>query len=135
MVKKENGSIRLGLVFGVPIMGAILYLIVAAGINFLFVDKIIPIEYMGLISKLLLFAMSILVCKIIKGRVRGEGFINSVIGDFIFCLLILITGVVCGTGEIDVAGFVICILISSIGCFLLFIKEKKYGKMHKKRRK
>ena len=135
MTKREGDSIKLGLILSISLLGAIIYLIVSLGINYLFISEIIPPTFMGVMSKLTLFIIGIWVGKIIKGKTREDKFINSILGVIIFTLLILIVAIACAGWEIDIAGIVICILISIIGCFILFVKYDKYSKMNKKRKK
>ena len=135
MRKREGDPIKLGLILSISLLGAIIYLIVSLGINYLFISEIIPSTFMGVISKLTLFIIGIWVGKIIKGKTREDKFFNSILGVIIFTLLILIVAIACAGWEIDIAGIVICILIGIIGCFILFVKYDKYSKMHKKRKK
>lgn len=135
MTKREGVSLKLGLIFAASALGSILYLVLAAGINYLFMIQIIPIGLMGIISKIELFVIVMISCKIIKGKIREEKFINCILGAIILNLLISLISSALRGWEIDPAGFVICLLISIIGCFLLFVKNDKYSKMHKKRKK
>ncbi len=135
MADKEGSGIKLGLIFAVPFVGVIFYMAAAAGINLLFVYKLIPIEIMGLISKIMLLAVTLVVCSIVKGRVKGDIFINSALAAFLLCAMMLCASVVSNGGKINTAGAVLCVFISSIGCFLIIMKSDKYGKLHKKRRK
>ena len=135
MARREGDSIKPGLILSVSVIGTIIYLIVSLGINYLFISKIVPMTYMGVISKLILFIIGMWVGKIIKGKVKDEKFINSILGVLIFTLLILTISTACADWKIDVAGIVICMLIGIVGCFLLFVKFGQYSKMHKKRKK
>ena len=83
----------------------------------------------------IIFIIGMWVGKIIKGKVKDEKFINSMLGVLIFTLLVLTISTACADWKIDVAGIVICMLIGIIGCFLLFMKFGQYSKMHKKRKK
>ncbi len=135
MANREGRGIRLGLIFAVPFIGVVLYMIISIVINLLFMYKLIQIEYMGVLSKALMFAMTLAVCSAVKGRIRTEEFINTALAGFVFCLMMLCVSIACAGGKTNTAGLAICVLISSIGCFVLFVKNNKYGKLHKKRRK
>ncbi len=135
MANKEGRGIKIGIIFAIPFMGVVLYMAIAVGFNLLFMYNLIPTDYMGLVSKILMFVIALIVCSAVKGRIKTEGFINCILAGFIFCVMMLCASIACSGGKINAAGAIICVMISVIGCFGIFIKNHKYSKMHKKRRK
>ncbi|MBE7017369.1 MAG: hypothetical protein E7420_04345 [Ruminococcaceae bacterium] len=135
MLKKERDGIRLGLICMTALGGILLFIVFALGINFLFMYNIIPVELMGIISKIIVFIISMIVASSIKRRIRKNEFINSMLGTMLYCTFVILLSVSNIKGDINMAGIVICILLCVLGCFLIFLKKDKSSKMHKNRHK
>lgn len=133
MPKKESHGLKAGTVIISSLIGYLIYIIFVVLMAACMKWQILSPNMPGLCSKVALFISTIIACSIAKRQGRGEEFINSIISAFMVFVLVILTGMLDKSAEIDLAGTIICLMLCVTACFLIFIKRHKNSKLHKRR--